>query len=90
VLFHPLTPHASRINQTDGFRWSFDIRYNVTGQPTGRSHFPSFIARSRRDPASELRDWRVWKAAWEDARARLSTAPHIPIHRWTSDAPYCA
>lgn len=90
VLFHPLTPHASLRNTTDCFRWSFDIRFNKTGQPTGRAHFPHFIARSRANPASELRDWRAWRAMWEDARARLATAPHIDIHRWTSDAPYCA
>lgn len=90
VLFHPLTPHASLPNQTDGFRWSFDIRFNVTGQPTGRAHFPDFIARSRANPESELTDWQAWKARWEDARRTLSGAPHIDIHRWTSDAPFCA
>ena len=90
VLFHPLTPHASLPNTTQGFRWSFDIRFNVTGQPTGRSHFPSFVARSRANPETELRDWRAWKASWIDARETLATAPHIDIHRWTSDAPYCA
>ncbi|NNE23165.1 MAG: phytanoyl-CoA dioxygenase family protein, partial [Rhizobiales bacterium] len=50
VFFHPLTPHSSLVNQTDGFRWSFDLRFNVTGQPTGRAHFPEFIARSRAHP----------------------------------------
>ncbi len=90
VLFHPLTPHASLVNRTDGFRWSFDVRYNVTGEPTGRSHFPDFVARSRSRPDTELRDWKVWKQMWEHARSRLSQAPHIPIHRWTSDAPFCA
>lgn len=90
VLFHPLTPHASLANHTDGFRWSFDIRFNATGQPTGRSHFPDFIARSRAAPETELRDWQACKSLWEDARARLSHAPHIDIHRWSSDAPYCA
>lgn len=90
VLFHPLTPHASLVNHTDQFRWSFDIRYNVTGQPTGRSHFPDFVARSRENPATELQDWRAWKTMWEEARARLAEQPHIPIHRWTSDAPFCA
>lgn len=90
VLFHPLTPHASLTNQTDRFRWSFDIRYNVTGQPTGRSHFPDFVARSRANPDLVLRDWTAWLTMWENARARLSNAPHIPIHRWTSDAPFCA
>ncbi|MBV2359484.1 phytanoyl-CoA dioxygenase family protein [Thalassococcus sp. CAU 1522] len=90
VLFHPLVPHASLPNRSDGFRWSFDLRYNVTGQHTGREHFPSFVARSRAAPETELRDWRAWKALWEDARARLSRKAHIPIHRWASDAPYCA
>ncbi|WP_425072845.1 phytanoyl-CoA dioxygenase family protein [Sagittula sp. S175] len=90
VLFHPLTPHASLANQSQDFRWSFDIRFNVTGHPTGRSHFPSFIARSEAHPAAELRDWEAWKGLWEAARAELATRPHIPIHRWSSDAPVCA
>lgn len=90
VLFHPLTPHASLANTSQDFRWSFDIRYNVTGQSTGREHFPSFIARSRAAPEMELRDWQAWKTMWEEARARLSGQAHIPIHRWQSDSPVCA
>ena len=90
VLFHPLTPHASLTNITDGFRWSFDIRFNATGQPTGRSHFPDFVVRSRAHPETELSDWRVCKAQWEEARARLAAVLHIDIHRWSADTPYCA
>lgn len=90
VIFDPGTPHASLDNHTDGFRWSFDIRYNRTGQPTGRSHFPDFVARSRAAPLSELRNWRVWKHLWEDARARLAAETHIPIHRWDPNHPVCA
>ena len=90
VLFHPLTPHASLVNRTDGFRWSFDIRYNRAGEPTGRAHFPEFMVRSRAAPETELRDWRAWRRMWEEARERLAMQPHIPIHRWTSDAPHCA
>ncbi len=90
VVFHPLTPHASLVNRTHGFRWSFDLRYNVTGQPTGRSHFPEFVARSRRSPETELQDWRDWRDMWFAARSRLSAAPHVDIHRWKSDAPHCA
>lgn len=90
VLFHPLTPHASLENNTDKFRWSFDIRFNKTGQPTGRSHFPSFVAKSEAQPHLELRDWQVWRQLWEDARTELSGGPHIDIHRWRSDAPACA
>ena len=90
VIFHPLTPHASLNNVSDRFRWSFDIRYNVTGQPTGRAHFPSFVARSRAHPERVLTDWRDWRDLWVDARRRLSVKDHIPIHRWTSDSPACA
>ena len=90
VLFHPLVPHASLPNRSDGFRWSFDLRYNVTGQNTGRAHFPDFVARSRSAPHTELRDWTKWRQMWFDARDRLAVTPHIPIHRWDGDAPHCA
>lgn len=90
VVLHPLIPHASLENRTDRFRWSFDLRYNRTGEPTGRDHFPSFVARSRARPETELRDWRRWREMWEDARAHLASAPHIDIHRWDSSAPFCA
>lgn len=90
VIFHPLTPHSSLINRTDGFRWSFDLRFHKTGQDSGRSHFPEFVARSRAQPQSVLTDWRDWAAMWEAARARLAVAPHKPIHRWQADSPACA
>ncbi|PUB18944.1 phytanoyl-CoA dioxygenase family protein [Yoonia sediminilitoris] len=90
VLFHPLVAHASLPNLSDGFRWSFDLRFNVTGQHTGREHFPKFIARSAAAPETVLTDWRKWKLGWEDARATLASEPHIPIHRWSADAPVCA
>ena len=90
VIFHPLTPHASLDNNSDRFRWSFDIRFNVTGQPTGRAHFPDFVARSRAHPETELKDWRQSRAMWEDARTACAGAAHIPIHRWAPGAPVCA
>ena len=90
VIFDPLTPHASLANTSDTFRWSFDLRYHVTGQPSGREEFPSFVARSRSRPDTELRDWQVWKSMWEDARATVAQQPHMPQHRWPSDGPFCA
>lgn len=90
VMFHPKTAHSSLTNQTDGFRWSFDIRFSKTGQPTGRSHFPSFVARSRAEPSDELRDADEWRRLWEAARARLAVQQHIPIHRWDAGAAACA
>ncbi len=90
VLFHPLTPHASLPNNSVEYRWSFDLRYNVTGQPTGRSQFPEFVVRSRVNPAAELGDWKKWQESWEATRSHLARIPHIPQHRWSNDAPYCA
>ncbi len=90
VIFHPLTPHAAYDNVSDRFRWSFDIRFNVTGQPTGRAHFPEFVARSRAAPDRVLRDWRICDGMWRDARARIAGQPHIPLHRWQGDSPACA
>lgn len=90
VLFNPLTPHASLINKSQGLRWSFDIRYNITGQPTGREHFPDFIARSAKNPDAEFNDPTKWLTMWQDTRARLAAADHISLYRWDSTAPYCA
>lgn len=90
VIFHPLTPHSSLSNKSDGYRWSFDLRYNVTGQSTGRDQFPSFVARSRANPDAELRDWKTWRDLWQDTKIKLSNSEHIPQHRWPSDGPYCA
>lgn len=90
VLLDPMVPHASLPNVSNGIRWSFDLRFNVTGQPTGRGHFPEFVARSAQNPESELTDWRAWRAMWEATRSRLAETSHIDIHRWRSDAPTCA
>jgi phytanoyl-CoA hydroxylase len=91
VIFHPLTPHASLRNLSNEYRWSFDLRYNVTGQNTGRDHFPDFVARSCKNPSAELRDWQVWKDMWEATRADIAQSEHINQHgRWSADGPYCA
>jgi phytanoyl-CoA hydroxylase len=90
LILDPMIPHSSLANSTQGIRWSFDLRFNRTGQPTGRAHFPEFVARSKADPTSEMRDWRTWKASWDTARSRIAKQPHVELHRWDSDAPACA
>jgi len=50
LLMHKLTVHASHSNHNDTIRWSFDLRYNPIGQPTGHNSFPGFIPRSRKIP----------------------------------------
>ena len=69
VLFvHKLTPHGSGPNNTNAVRWSMDLRYQKTGEPSPRPEWPSLVARSQRDPAAETvyEDWRdQWAAALE-------------------------
>lgn len=91
VLFlHRRTCHASLPNVSDEVRISFDIRYNPTGQSTGRDIFPGFVARSRSNPARELRDPDVWAQSWYDTRAKLAVK-NIPYYnRWRENDGVCA
>ncbi len=41
VLLHRRTIHGAGANTSDGLRWSFDLRYQARGGPTGRDFFPS-------------------------------------------------
>ena len=90
VLFHPQTIHSSLDNLSDTVRWSFDLRYNITGEATGRPMFPEFVARSRKNPASVMSDARHWRAMWETARDSLAVEQPVVIHRWPEDPLYCA
>ena len=93
VLFmHRHTCHGSLSNVSDSIRWSFDIRYNPSDQPTGRGFLPGFVARSRRDPASELRDAETWNQMWLDTRANLAakSLDDVHIYRWDGEAAVCA
>ena len=90
VLFHPNTIHSSLSNHSNDIRWSFDLRYNVTGDATGRDFFPSFVVRSEANPESELRSAHAWRQLWEDARKKLSDDTPVRIHRWEADAEVCA
>ncbi len=90
ILFHPQTIHSSLVNVTDTIRWSFDLRYNVTGQATGRPMFPDFVVRSKADPSSVTVNAERWRTLWEKARAKLAAEPPVVIHRWPEDSVYCA
>ena len=48
------TMHASRENTSSHIRFSVDLRYHITGTPSGRSSFPAFVARSRKDPSTVM------------------------------------
>jgi ectoine hydroxylase-related dioxygenase (phytanoyl-CoA dioxygenase family) len=90
LLMHRRTPHASHRNISDHVRWSFDLRYHPIGQPTGRSAFPGFVARSAADPAAELHDPAAWTQLWLDARDRLADAAVARFNRWDANSMQCA
>jgi hypothetical protein len=87
VLFmHRRTQHSSLPNRSDGIRWSFDLRYNPAGHPTGRPAFPEFVARSRAHPEQVVTDPDDWAALWYAARDRLVGIETAPFNRWQADA----
>ncbi len=90
LVFHRLTKHSSLSNNSDSIRWSFDLRYQPVGQPTGRPAFPAFVGRSRQDPDRVLSDWRVWAGMWKETRAALAQGEQPVFNRWSSQAPVCA
>ncbi len=90
LFMHRLTCHGSLPNRSDRIRWSLDLRYNPTGQHTGRPVFPGFVARSRRNPESELDDPAVWAGLWRQARARLAGLADPSYNRWSGKHPACA
>jgi hypothetical protein len=67
-----------------------DLRYQETGLPSGRPHYPDFVARSRSNPSSELTDYVQWCRLWEEALAkeaeRVEQGTPIIHHRWKREA----
>ena len=89
VLLHRRTAHGAGANKSRDIRWSFDLRYQPRGTPTGRECFPSF-------PLSEsgASGARKYRRQWLDARDKiLSGEARVEINaRWKkhSSAPLCA
>ena len=74
VAFRNLTFHRSLMNNSDGIRWSIDLRYSVTGTPLdwlAEIGLLGLVARSRQRPES-VDSWQAWRAsrrAWEKEQA---------------------
>ena len=67
LLMSRFTPHRSRPNVSDRCRWSLDMRYQPTGQHTGRTGHPNFVVRSAAEGGSVLTDHATWCSLWVDA-----------------------
>ena len=83
VLLHQRTEHGSYSNQSEGIRWSFDLRYQPIGQHTGRALFPGFVARSANNPELALSDPQAWAELWHDTRDRIVAGKDVQFNeRW--------
>ena len=94
IFMHKRTVHGSLPNAGDTMRWSFDLRYHDTGSPSGREAFPSFVARSRSNPESELHDPAEWERMWMETRERMAVINQggmhdVPFGRWVDGHPDC-
>jgi phytanoyl-CoA hydroxylase len=91
LLMTQRTVHSSLDNLTeDQVRISFDLRYQPTGQPTGRPMFPGFVARSAAQPQAVLRNPAEWARLWYEARAKLAEQENPSFNRWSLEAAACA
>ena len=92
VLFmNKLTMHSSLPNVSEDIRWSLDFRYNPIGQPTGHPWFPGFVARSRANPETELREPEGWDQIWQETRSRLAKSEEFNLlGHWDPQHPGCA
>ena len=90
LLLTKQTVHSALPNISNRIRWSFDLRYQPTGEATGRSVFPGFVARSESNPASELHDADTWFTMWKDTRDSLARGEQPTFNRWDADDPSCA
>ena len=91
VLLHKRTLHGAGANESNGVRWSFDMRYQALGTPSGREHFPSAIVASH-NAAEIVQHAQQYRQRWLQARdAILDGSVTAEFNsRWNKYAPICA
>ncbi len=67
VFMNKYTPHRGLNNVSNKVRWTLDLRYHPTGQPSGRPFWPSFVVRSASNPASVQDSFEEWNQRWDEA-----------------------
>ena len=61
IILDNLCWHRSLDNQSDGIRWSIDIRYLRSGDHPGHYRFPGdWVVRSAQRPTTDLATWTKW------------------------------
>lgn len=87
IVLHRRTVHGADANQSDRIRWSFDLRYQAAGTPTGRECFPA-LRLAGNDGAA------AYRRSWLDARDAILRGEVEAVFntRWQKyrGAPLCA
>lgn len=86
VLLHRRTVHGAGANESDAVRWSFDLRYQPRGTPSGRDFFPSLALHDAAAGAEAYRE--QWRAARDDIIGGKLAA--VFNTRWNKYAALCA
>jgi phytanoyl-CoA hydroxylase len=67
IIMNKYTPHKGTPNLSDIVRWSIDLRYQRTGEPTGRPFHPEFPVRSSINPDTVTKNHAQWSSRWQTA-----------------------
>ncbi len=92
VLLNKRTIHGAGENRSRGLRWSFDLRYQKAGTPSGRECFPS--APVAGEGALTAADAEYYRESWLRARDKIIAGeiPAVFNDRWNKyhSAQICA
>ena len=81
ILLSRYLIHCSLPNKSKNFRISMDLRFNKTGQHSGRDPLPSFEVKSKNRKNIKVNNYKQWIAMWEEAKNKC-----IP-RKWTYKYP---
>ena len=81
ILLNKYLIHCSSPNKSKNFRISMDLRFNKTGQPSGREPLPSFAVKSKNKKNIIVNTYKQWIALWENAKNKC-----LP-RKWTYKYP---
>ena len=68
ILLSRYLIHCSLPNKSKNFRISMDLRFNKTGQHSGRDPLPSFVVKSKNRKNIKVNNYKQWIAMWEEAK----------------------
>ena len=77
ILLSRYLIHCSLPNKSKNFRISMDLRFNKTGQHSGRDPLPSFVVKSKNRKNIKVNNYKQWIAMWDEAKNKC-----IP-RKWT-------